>query len=987
MTAPSTQRSAPAPLTWLYVLVAALTASFGAMVGDLVFHAYRPLAAGYAVALTGCDRAFPGYPFTGPDHDLATVNAFLGCMREPTQLRGWTMLAGAALLVAGLAVLLVLVPLVDATRLRRHRLALPAAQERFAVLCAEAGLTGRRAPQLMVAGPPVREAFTTARPGGRPLVVLPAAVAAAHADPARFDPVVRHELAHVRARDVAWVSTMRGLPWVVLPAVLAVAALRPRDNWPAVTPALVRSAILVAAIALLAAALLRLREHAADRLVADDGGPDPLAALLAQAPAGTGRAGPRRLLRRALGRHPDPTARIAALSAPAATFDGGFTHALVTAVVTVTAMGAANGVAHALDATRDASGPPAVVAGLLFGLGLTPALFRRATANRGADGAGVWWRPVAGAAAGFVAGAFLLPVTSGIDAVAFPGGTTDPGSALSNAAVTAVAGTSLTVLCVLVARLLADAAPSPDVRDRTWRAVSYLAVGAVVAPAVWAVPVASQAVRSPRGYVHDWFVFFAPTVWWSLSALVPLALAVLLRRRAGRGWWRVPALAAAGATLAAAAVAAVHAARHPARTVAELMAVLQDGQWAAALAGWAVLVALGVRRRRHAVSTAIVAAWTTTAAVGVALHVQSLVAGLPPNLWRFRMHAVAPLVWLLYLTVLTVPALAAVAAVRSRKPRTASRTPPPPPPPAAARSVPAEVSGGGTDPVHAARRWAAPLGASGVALALALLASGPAAALLRAPGTARYAAAAAVTGSPSPTARPPAPPPPRPGHAADPGRLLTKTEAETAARAVKPALPAHWLSKPWSKAPENPITPDTCLPFVRDRFLDPLTPHERVDTTLRYETRPGPVPLASTTLEVGVTSYADRVPATVLTQAEAERAACRRFVTRGEPPITVDVVPGAAPGLGEQSWRVDLRMSAAGSGMTLTGTSAYILIRIGHNLVSVQMTAVMEPLDDNLLRQAVTRTVAALSAPLTAAPAATPARQLPGPSAPSRLPR
>ncbi|MGN9777619.1 M48 family metalloprotease [Micromonospora sp. H33] len=956
MTPPSTERADPATLAWLYVLVAALTASFGAMVGDLWFHAYRPLAVGYAVALTRCDRDFPGYPFTRPDRDLATVDAFLACIRDPTRVRGWAMLAGAALLLAGLAVLLVLVPLVDAARLRRHRVALPAARERFATLCAEAGLTGRRRPRLLVAGPPVREAFTTVRPGGRPLVVLPAAVAAAHADPARFDPVVRHELAHVRARDVAWVSTVRGLPWVVLPAVLAVAALRPEDNWPAVTPALLRSLILVTAIALLAAALLRLREHAADRLVAD---PAPLAALLARAPATPGRAGPRRLLRRALGRHPDPAARIAALEAPAAAFDGGFTHAMVSAVVTVTAMGAASGVAHALDTTRDASGPAAVVAGLLFGLGLTPAMVRRAVAARRADRAGVWWRPVAGAAVGFVAGAFLLPVISLPDAVAFPGGTTDPGTAASYAAVTAAAGTALTALCVLVGRLLAEAAPSGGTRDRARRAMTYLAVAAVVAPVVWAVPVAAQATHSPRRHIHDWFVFFVPTAWWSLSALVPLALTLLLRRGAGRDWWRVPALAAAAAALAAGTVAARHTARHPDPTIPELMAVLQDGQWAAALAGWAVLVALGVRRGRHTIPTAIVAAWTTTAAVGVALYLQSLVAGYPPDLWRFRAHTVAPLVWLLYLAVLTTPVLAAVAAVRGRRPAT---TPTPP----------AEVPAGG--PARAARRWAAPLGAASVALALALLASGPAAALLRAPGTARYAAASAGTESPSPAGGPPTPQPPRPGQGADPGRALTKADADAAARAVEPTLPAHWLPKPWSKAPENPITPDSCLPFVRNHFLDALKPRERVDTVVRYETRPGPVPLASTSLEVGVTSYAEPVPASVLDRAEAARAACPRLVTRSELPIAIDVAPGAAPGLGEQSWRADLRMSATSSGMSLTGTSAYILVRVGHNLVSVQMTAVMGPLDDHLLRQAVTHTVAALSTPPASVPAATPSR-------------
>ncbi|MFI7578314.1 M48 family metalloprotease [Micromonospora sp. NPDC049497] len=959
MTPDETERVAPAPLAWLYLLVAALVTTLGVALGNLFFHAHRPLANEYALALTRCDRVFPGYPFTAPERNLETANGFIACISEPSRALGWTLLAGAALLLAGLAALLMLVPMVDALRLRRRRVALtvPGAEERFAALCTAAGLAGRQRPRLLVAGPPVRQAFTTALPGGRPLVVLPAAVALAHADSARFDPVIRHELAHVQARDVAWVSTLRGLPWVVVPPVLAVAAGNIGTARVVVLPPLIRALILVAAVALLAAALLRLREHAADRLVGADIGPGMLAAILARAPAPA--AGPlRRARRAALGRHPSPAARVAALTGSRPPLDAGFTHAFATTAVTVGAMGAAMAVTQSLDVTGDPKGPAAAVGGLLLGLGLVPALHRRAAAARRSGSRAAWWRPVAGATAGFVVGAILLPVAALPDAVAFPGGATDARSAVTYAAVTTVAGVALTVLCVFVARLLADTSASAGVRGRVLRGATYLAVALTVTAVVWAVPVAAQALQQPRDQIHDWLVFSAPVGGWSMTSLAaPLACALLLRAAAGRGWWVGPALASAGAALAAGAVAVVHAARHRNPTLVELMALYQDQQWTAALAGWAILIALGMRRARHSEVIGIVAAWATTATVGTGLYLHSLLAGYPASMFRFRLLTLAPLVWLLYLTIVTLPALAAVSALR--------RTPAPGP-------LPSEPA---VEPWSARLAWPAST-ATVLAGILVLLVNGPAGGVLRAPGTAAAAAAAAgdvppsAPASPAPTTRAGSS---APSGATDPRRPLTAAETETAARAVAPALPAYWQAAPAGTDADNPVEPASCLPFARTQFLDPLKPTERADSVVRYQTRPGPAALASTSLTVGVTSYAEPIPPTVLAAAETARAACPRFRTPGKLPISTEVTAGAAPALGEQGWRVDLRLAATSDDVQLTGTSAYVLIRVGHNLVSASMTAIMEPLDEELLRQALQRTAAALSAPSSPAPSSSPA--------------
>ncbi|WP_127501779.1 M48 family metalloprotease [Actinoplanes solisilvae] len=139
------------------------------------------------------------------------------------------------------------------------RLDVPEAAARFAGLCREHGL--EREPRLWVAGPAVRYAFTTALPGGATTVVVPARLALGPEE--RFDAVVTHELAHVLARDVTWVSALRGPVWLLPPAfVLAIVPLVGRVGFsPRVITAAAGVMLLAVVIALLAAALLRLRER------------------------------------------------------------------------------------------------------------------------------------------------------------------------------------------------------------------------------------------------------------------------------------------------------------------------------------------------------------------------------------------------------------------------------------------------------------------------------------------------------------------------------------------------------------------------------------------------------------------------------------------------------------------------------------------------------------------------------------------------------
>jgi hypothetical protein len=106
----------------------------------------------------------------------------------------------------------------------------------------------------------------------------------AHGDPSRFDPVVLHEIAHVRARDVSWVSAVRWIAWLTVPAVALaqLASFRAGTTSRSETGYVVlHAAALVAATVVIAAGLLRRREIEADRLAVQWlGSPEALRRLL-----------------------------------------------------------------------------------------------------------------------------------------------------------------------------------------------------------------------------------------------------------------------------------------------------------------------------------------------------------------------------------------------------------------------------------------------------------------------------------------------------------------------------------------------------------------------------------------------------------------------------------------------------------------------------------------------------------------------------------
>ncbi|MFF8424070.1 M48 family metalloprotease [Streptomyces sp. NPDC016566] len=132
------------------------------------------------------------------------------------------------------------------------------------------------------------------------------------------DAIFRHELAHLRLRDVGRVRLATAAGWVLLlgvtlPMVVALA----RDPGLLGAGLLVRMAIVLVVVLLTLCAVLRVREHDADLAAAADPGapPDATAAHIGSALA------PRRTERlvRSLGlaTHPTPAARLAVLADPA----------------------------------------------------------------------------------------------------------------------------------------------------------------------------------------------------------------------------------------------------------------------------------------------------------------------------------------------------------------------------------------------------------------------------------------------------------------------------------------------------------------------------------------------------------------------------------------------------------------------------------------------------------------------------------------------
>lgn len=294
-----------------FVLLIGALLSSGLFVGTWV---HNRTAAGdvWLARVIECERLRPTVPLKASAEEiLAAQQSVLRCSEGAQQKLAWFALGGVALTLVAAGVLLAIVPMIIVRRraLRPLGPQLAAASERVAALAAEDGL--RRAPDTMVGSSKLRDAFSFGLPG-RYAVALPPAVAV-RSTGAAFDPLVRHELAHVARRDVLIAWSARAL-WYVLVTLLALpvivglaradVSILPSYAW--------RAALFLGAAILASAGILRSREYDADL---DSAQTSPRREALGTLLSTSGR-GATTGWRRLVALHPDPSERVTMLENP-----------------------------------------------------------------------------------------------------------------------------------------------------------------------------------------------------------------------------------------------------------------------------------------------------------------------------------------------------------------------------------------------------------------------------------------------------------------------------------------------------------------------------------------------------------------------------------------------------------------------------------------------------------------------------------------------
>jgi Zn-dependent protease with chaperone function len=935
--------SAPAPLLGMYALVFTVLGCIGVFAGEIFFLDDRAVSAGHDRVVARC--------LHGSVTDLRLdLPAFDRCASGSFRLEGLFALAVAVAVLAMAVALSLIEP-----RMRQRRLArsvAPAAPDRaalygvaearFEMLCDQTGLTGRWRPRLLVGDREQRKAETTGLPRRRPLIVIPPKTAGyAGVDPSGFDPVVLHELAHVRARDVSWVSSVRNITWITVPAV-ALACLPELSDVGGGQfsgTVLAQAAVFVAATALIALELLRRREIEADRQAVQWlGSARPLQQLLvpggrpARAKTGTTPG----WWTRPLAGHPSMAGRIAALDDPLGRQDGGFVYTLVAGLVTVLATNTAYFLAWTLDEVDGGWLPARVSAcagAIVLGLSLTPALLRRAARAQRTGTPAAWWQPVAGTASGMLLGALIPPsATPGATASVLAG--MDPRRVIITLSL-ACAGAGLATLAAGLASLAVGG------RERRWPgalpAWLTVAVSCCAAAALWPIP----------GYItgvtwRQWVAVILPADQWHWLVVPYLGTALLLTVK---GWWRggsgserpsvtgtsstwrtraqaaaVPVItpvcaAAVGATLFLACV------RLPAiAPYATVVHVTDEWWWACALTGWVVLVVLVLARGVRGLAWACLSAWLATLLTGLAL----IAHGVPAIWGTFAPSSSAVTtssMWLFYLTLPT----ACLALVRPRQLATAKYP------------------------------WIAPAGASAAAAMAAALVLGTGL-----PGTF----------GPPPAAGPAAPPPPPATPRA--GQILTQSAAQHIAAAVGRYLDlgSVWIPGSFPAAAPALVTykPAGCAALAHEYYLNALpTPLARAED--RYKAAPALPDDTLETLSVRVESFLRPVPSSLLAAATRIFRACPRYGTQtsGSP---VAGANGASfvtarttrlRGLGFPAWRADISMDLDPGSASVT----WVMITAGHNFLLISQQTIShgswsQP-DEKVIADAVAATMDALA--------------------------
>jgi Zn-dependent protease with chaperone function len=302
----------PSPTVSRFALLVAALITSGLFVGTSV-HNQTAVGDDWLARVIECESLRPEVAPGAPVEEIIRAQEVVDRCLEAPQLRlVWFALGGTAVAIAGAIVLLTLLPRIIVRRraLRPAGARLEAASTRVSALASELGVA--HAPATMVGSSRLRDAFSFGLPG-RYVVALPPALAVRSTGSA-FEPLVRHELAHVSRRDVVigWAAASL---WPVTAALLLVPVLLavvggdlsvlPSYSW--------RAALLLAVTLVASAGILRSREYDADLGSASTPGRQGALIAVLRASGRTQPGGWRRLVRL----HPDPAERVDVLRDPA----------------------------------------------------------------------------------------------------------------------------------------------------------------------------------------------------------------------------------------------------------------------------------------------------------------------------------------------------------------------------------------------------------------------------------------------------------------------------------------------------------------------------------------------------------------------------------------------------------------------------------------------------------------------------------------------
>ncbi|GIH02508.1 hypothetical protein Rhe02_05750 [Rhizocola hellebori] len=443
----------PSPTTGRFLLLVAALASAGLLTGSSFYTITHQ--AEFSAAMKTCLAAIRGPEATSTEEMLARAALVTECLAPQQRLDAIYSLAGAvAIGVLGLIVML-FVPMVLRRR-RRLRPAGPnmaAAVARVGELAAETGL--RRAPTVMVGPMGHRDAFVFGLPG-RYQIVLPMALMVRWRNSELFDPVVRHEIAHLRRHDVlmAWLAAS---VWLAAPAIFAVllVPLMLRLDASFILQYSWRMGLLIGLVWLVRRQLLRSREHDADLHVARQMRDwRPLWRVLSATAAHSQVS-----WRRWISNHPGAAHRQQVLVDPATGPGVSFVDGLVAAFLAGLLFPV---LVRAVGAVTDFNLAPIVAAlatGPLLGLAVGAGLWRQALIDHAA-GTRRW---PGGAVIGVVTGLLLAYFTEFASIIGDDAPVSWPTIAL-----TVVVGAGAVLLSASTGRLWADAAAGLPAGRTTW---------------------------------------------------------------------------------------------------------------------------------------------------------------------------------------------------------------------------------------------------------------------------------------------------------------------------------------------------------------------------------------------------------------------------------------------------------------------------------------------------------------------------------------